>query len=352
MRDSSLLVIDGATVADLLAGRERDVVGAVTSAYLTHRMGASALPHSQFLRFPEAPANRIIALPAYLGGVWHVAGVKWIASFPANVAADIDRASAVMVLNSADTGLPYAILEGAQISAQRTAASAALAARHLWQASDTSHVAIVGCGVIAYEIARFLHLTVRPLRSVRVYDVSAAHARDFVERCTTTFPESSFEIVDSSRDAIDGASLIVLATTAGTPHLSDASAFSPGATVLHVSLRDLTPALILAFDNIVDDPDHVCRAETSVHLAERLRGDRRFIRATIADIAAGAAPPRLKRSDVVVFSPFGLGVLDLAIGYLVAAAARSTGSGLHIPSFLPPAWRRSADVAALVPAPS
>jgi N-[(2S)-2-amino-2-carboxyethyl]-L-glutamate dehydrogenase len=346
MADESVLVLDSRSVAELLAGREQDVVDAVESAYAAHATGASAVPRSVFLRFPETPANRIIALPAYLGGEWHLAGIKWVSSFPANVDAGTDRASAVLVLNSADTGRPYAVLEGSHISAQRTAASAVLAARHLWGAAPHSHVGVIGCGVIAYEILRFLHLTVRPLRSVKAYDIAAGRASAFVERCAGAVPGASFQVAPSIAEAVSAADLIVFATTAAEPHVGERAFFAPGATVLHISLRDLAPELILAFDNVVDDPDHVCRSETSVHLAEQLRGGRDFIRATLADIVSGAAPPRRAPDDVVVFSPFGLGVLDLAVGQLVFSAAMDLKKGVRIPSFLPPSWQRCSDATA------
>ena len=124
-------VISGAQVQEALHGREKQIMDLVEATYRLHGAGDSVNPPSYFLRFPDRPSARIIALPASIGGDVRVDGLKWISSFPENVAAGIPRASAVLILNDHDTGYPFAVLESSIISATRTAASAALAADRL-----------------------------------------------------------------------------------------------------------------------------------------------------------------------------------------------------------------------------
>lgn len=334
MRDGDILILKEHEVNSLLAGREQSILERVRWAYETHAEGDSGLPHSTFLRFPDNGRNRIIALPAYLGGGNRIAGIKWISSFPGNLERGLNRASAVVILNSPDTGRPEAILEGSIISAKRTAASAALAAHYLHSSGAASSVAVIGCGVINFEILRFL-LAIRPeIRKLIVFDLASERAQQFKDRCDATFRELTVETTANLNEALKGASLISIATTALQPHIHDLSSCPRGTTILHISLRDLSPQLILSADNVVDDIDHVCRAQTSVHLAEQEVGHRRFIRTTLAEILLGRSSARNDGEGVTVFSPFGLGILDLAVAQLVSQLARAEGQGTIIDSFL------------------
>ena len=96
----SFAVISGRSVQRVLTGRETEVVDLIASAYRMHGDGKTVNPPSYFLRFPERPNARIIALPAAVGGEVDTAGLKWIASFPDNVAEGLPRASAVMPLGA------------------------------------------------------------------------------------------------------------------------------------------------------------------------------------------------------------------------------------------------------------
>lgn len=336
--NGSILILRGDEIAALLEGREQEVMDGVADAYRIHAAGDSSLPHSSFLRFPGDDLNRIIALPAYLGGGYGVAGIKWIASFPANVQCGEARASATLILNSTETGQPRAILEGSVISARRTAASAALAAREMAR-PDAAAAGLVGTGLINFEVARFLLTALPGLRRFVLYDLDRGRAERFAGRLASLADGVEAEVATSLQDTLAATPLTCFATTAVEPHVDDLSPCPPGATVLHVSLRDLTPRVVLECDNVVDDPDHVCRARTSVHLAEQETGGRDFIRCTLADVLDGRQPARRDEDGITVFSPFGLGVLDLALGRLAYRLAGDAARGERFGSFLPTVGR-------------
>ena len=338
MDDGNIVILRGSEVRAVLAGRELELIQAVRMAYETHGHGDSSLPHSTFLRFPGQPQNRIVALPAYLGGECRIAGIKWVSSFLENLPLGFDRASAVLILNSPQTGRPEAVLEGSVISAKRTAASATLAAQCLLSGNKVVRVGMIGCGLINFEIARFLLAVLPEVETLVIFDKDEARAKQFENKCQRAFDRVGVEIATDVGAVLRNSRLISIATTALAPYVSELRECPPGSAILHISLRDLTPDVILSCDNVVDDIDHVCRAQTSLHLAEQLVGHRDFIRCTLADILSGRASARNGSESTSVFSPFGLGVLDLAVGKLVRDLALQQGLEKLIGSFLPSAW--------------
>ncbi|MEU2610297.1 2,3-diaminopropionate biosynthesis protein SbnB [Micromonospora sp. NPDC007271] len=324
-------VVTAAEVAAAIEADRAACLDAVRRCYLTHDEAATALPHSSFLRFPQLPRDRIIALPAYLGGDFEVAGIKWIASFPGNTAHGIPRASAVLLLNDLATGYPYACLESSLISATRTAASAVLGAEELVGGRRVGSVGFIGTGLIAEHVRRFLRDLDWEIGEYRLFDLDPAAADRFAATVQAD-GVGAVKVVPEAADAC-AADLVVLATVAGEPHLHDPALFAHRPVVLHLSLRDLSPEIVLAAQNVTDDVDHAVRERTSLHLAEQRVGHRDFVAGTLADVLRG----RIRRDPdrAAIFAPFGLGVLDLAVGAWAFDRVRADGGGRPIADFFP-----------------
>jgi N-[(2S)-2-amino-2-carboxyethyl]-L-glutamate dehydrogenase len=311
-----LAVISGAQVQRTLQGRERQIAELVEATYRLHSAGQSVNPPSYFLRFPDRPSARIIALPASIGGDVRVDGLKWISSFPENTSAGIPRASGVLILNDHDTGYPFACLEASIISATRTAALAASAADWLSRSRQRpARIGFFGVGLIARYVHTFLAATGWSFDEIGVHDVSADSAAGFCGYLEASATAGRVTVHARAEDVIRSSDLVVFATVAARPHVSDLAWFDHNPVVLHVSLRDLAPEILFASTNIVDDVEHCLRADTSPHLAERLTGNRDFVHGTLDDVIAGRVT--VPAAKPAVFSPFGLGVLDLAVGKYV-----------------------------------
>lgn len=144
-----------------------------------------------------------------------------------------------------------------------------------------------------------------------MHDLSADSATGFRGYLERSDADGRVSVYDSAEDVIRASDLVVFATIAGEPHIREPKWFAHNPLVLHVSLRDLAPEVLLASANFVDDVEHCLKANTSPHLTEQLTGARDFIDGTLHCVLTGRAtvPDR-----PVIFSPFGLGVLDLAVG--------------------------------------
>jgi N-[(2S)-2-amino-2-carboxyethyl]-L-glutamate dehydrogenase len=322
-------IVTGPVVKSILDSDRGRLVGIV---YDTYRAvaddGGSSVPFSQFLRFPWNPGSRAISLPAALAGLG-LYGVKWVSSFPQNTGSNKPRASAVYILNSAETGEPVALLEASAINAARTAASAALAATVLTAGTGLPlSASFIGAGVLAREILDYLAETGPALGAIAVHDTDPGSAARLVSHAGAR----GLSAGESSLPEALRQDLVVFATTAAEPYLPASSRFAPGQVVLNISLRDIPAETILDSSNVVDDIDHCLREQTSPHLAEQLSGTRDFISGPLARYFDDRARPAEGRP--VIFSPFGLGALDLATAAYVYEVAGLRGQTIPVPDFL------------------
>ena len=336
----SFAVVSGRQVVDVLDGRHREMTELVAATYRAHGEALTINPPSYFLRFPDRPSSRIIALPASVGGEVGVDGLKWISSFPENIDSGLPRASAVLILNDRETGYPFACLEASVISATRTAASAALAAEVLAGPRRPRSIAVIGAGLIARYTCDFLTGTGWEFDRAEVFDLDPRHSAALGEHLRSRGTAAEVTVRDTAADAIGRADLVVFATVAGAPHQHDPAVFAHNPLVLNISLRDLSPEVVLASHNIVDDVEHCLKADTSVHLTEQRTGSRDFLAGTLFDVMAGTVS--LPHDRPTIFSPFGLGVLDLAVGKYVYDELAARGELHSVDGFFHELSRHSA----------
>lgn len=327
----SISFISGPVVAEIVSRDRLKIRGIVEQAYRLHAAGHTIMPHSAFLRFSNTSRNRIIALPAYIrSGAHEAVGIKWIASFPDNLARGLNRASALIVLNDPSSGYPFAVLEGSIISAARTAASASLAADWLnSRIRDTRVLGIIGCGVISKTVIEFLCNDGWHIDTLQLYDNNRARAESFAQSLGPRFPE--VRIIDSGQQVVRESTMVLLATTAMEPWLMQVADIRHNPIILHLSLRDLSPTLVTEAHNVVDDIDHCLQANTSLHLAAQATAGHAFISGTLVEVMDGVC--RIGSGRPVIFSPFGLGVLDLAVAQFVFDEARAAQMATEIPEF-------------------
>lgn len=325
-------IVPSAAVKEVLSQDLLSTYHIIEKAYLAHEAGNTVLPGSYFLKFPENPQSRIIALPGYIAEEFKIAGIKWISSNPKNLTQGLPRASAVIILNDPDTGRPFACLEGSLISAARTAASAVLAAEHMHPYDkNLANLGIVGNGPIAAEIYQYFINTGWNIKELTIFDLNKSTSQAFLAKIEPTRHKTIY-IAQSVEKLIQSCDAVVFTTTVASPYLHDLNLIKHCPLILNISLRDIGSEIMLSAHNVVDDISHVLNGNTSPHLTQQVCGHTEFINGTLGGLMQNKY--QLTTNKTSIFSPMGLGILDLALAKYVFDKTIASNNQITINNFL------------------
>jgi 2,3-diaminopropionate biosynthesis protein SbnB len=302
-------------------------IDAIEGAVRAHDAGHSAQPLKPYLRYGD-PRNRIIAMPAYVGGDVGRAGIKWIASFPSNLERGMPRAHSVVILNDASNGKPTAIVNGASLSVIRTAAVSGLVIRGALAVRPrraSVRLGITGWGPIGRShVAMCESLLGDALAETRVFDLRRPDSGSLAGFMRPVYA------VDSWQDAYDDADIFITCTVSNAPYIDRAP--KPGSLQLNVSLRDYRPSILQHVKGgiVVDDWQEVCRENTDVEAMHREHGLGPADVFTLADVVVRDRLRDVPGTTPVMFNPMGMAIFDMAIAdhYVKAAGARGVGVAL------------------------
>lgn len=305
-------------------------VDAVTEAFSLHALQETVQPLKPYLRWrPDGHiADRIIAMPAYVGGARPVAGLKWIGSKHDNPErAGLERAGALIVLNDADTHYPVAVMEGAFISAARTAAVTAVAARHLAQAGFRT-LTCVGCGPIGRRQVLTLLEQFPTVVTVWLYDLKESAAVGLATELAADHPKVEVRIAADAESAVRAGEVIVTATVADRSWLP-AAWLSPGSLLSNVSIMDAAKDVFLSADKVVVDDWDQCNREGKVihQLTTEGSFSREDLHAELGQIVIGDRPGRESDDEVVLLNSMGMAVIDVACAKAIYDRARQAKIG-------------------------
>ncbi len=286
--------------------------------------GQFAQPLKPYLRYGDRK-NRIIAMPAYLGGRFHIAGVKWIASFPDNVNIGKPRASSVVILNDGATGEVAAIVSGSNLSAIRTASvSGAIVKSYIGERKrDRYRIGIIGLGPIGRAHVSMCRAVMGCRADFVVFDRKRDSMEQFEKREDVT-------LADSWEEAYIGSDIVITCTVSESRYI--ALAPRPGALLLNVSLRDYTTDIFkdVAETIFVDDWDEVCRENTDVEQFHNLCGLKKDKARTLADIVLRKALHDCPLHAPIMVNPMGMAVFDVAIATYYVSLANEKAAGKRL----------------------
>ncbi|HMQ61518.1 MAG TPA: hypothetical protein PKE06_12670 [Flavilitoribacter sp.] len=271
-----------------------------------------AQPVKPYLRYRNLQ-NRIIAMPAFIGGQINFSGIKWIASFPGNLEKGEKRAHSVSILNEADTGIPRCMINTPIISGIRTAAVTGAVIKKVMEARGTEQKDLIA-GMTGFGPIGQMHLEMlqailgNNLKEVRIFDI-----RPFDEVAGAQQTISGGRPVSTFEEASNGVDIFITATVSDKPYFNRPP--KPGSLHLNVSLRDYVPDFMDFVDlMIVDDWDEVCREKTDIEMMAIHKGLKKEDTVNLVDVFCNGALNRLDQNEVVMFNPMGMAVFDIAIG--------------------------------------
>ena len=322
------LVLGGADVRKVLG--MADCLRAVEEAFRLLGSGRAGRPVVSSVRAAEGGFHIKSALIAVGEAEYFVS--KTNANYPANASRHgLPTIQGTIVVHDAGNGTPLAVIDSIEITAMRTAAATAVAARYLAR-EDASDLAVIGCGIQGFQHVRALSL-VRPLRSVRLYDVAEANARSLAKNVAAEW-DFPVHVSSSARDAAHAAELVVTCTTS-TEFLLHATDIQPGAFVAGVGVdaehkRELSPDL-LETSKVVVDVLEQCAAFGDLHHAiERGVMTTANVHAELGSVVAGARVGRTSPEETFVFDSTGMALQDAATAVVVLERARASRLGVEV----------------------
>ncbi|AXG72413.1 delta(1)-pyrroline-2-carboxylate reductase [Kordia sp. SMS9] len=283
-----------------------------------------AQPIKPYLRYGDA-TNRIIAMPAFVGGNINKAGIKWIASFPNNINKGIARAHSVITLNEAETGIPVGVINSGAISAIRTASVSGFIMKAFIEQRKNQNlkIGIIGFGPIGRTHLKMCHaLLGEHIERVLLYDLKGVD-RNFIDEDLN----KKVTVVSSWEEAYSDADIFITCTVSKDRYIDKQP--KAGSLHLNVSLRDYKSDVFPWFSKamIVDDWDEVCRENTDIEMFHKTNQLQREDVVQIHDLLTEDYFASLDKDQAIMFNPMGMAIFDIAMAnnFLKLALQRKVG---------------------------
>ena len=262
-----------------------------------------------------AAAGHLLSMVAWQPGRY--LGVKNVTVFAANGARGLPSVHAVYTLLDAGTGVPLALIDGAVLTARRTACVSALAASYLAR-DDATQLLVVGAGRVA-ALLPLAMAAVRPIERVVVWNHHHDGARDLAHRLCEQGLHA--EASDDLRDAVQQADVVSCATLATQPlirgewlrqgtHLDLIGSFAP-------DMREADAACVARARVFVDQDEALAKAGDLLQAIAEHAFERDALQGTLEQLCRGQCPGRASVGEITLFKSVGSAWQDLAAAGLV-----------------------------------
>ncbi len=307
---------------------------------------------SPFPNMPKPTADRrMMAMPAYLGGDFCTAGVKWYGSNIANRDKGLPRSILMFTLNDPDTGAPLAHMSANLLSAYRTGAIPGVGARHLAR-RDARVIGLLGPGVMGKTTVAAFMAVCPQVDTLKLKGRGQKSLDDFTSWVRDTYPQiTTIDVVDSIEAVVRGSDLVTYCTSGET---GDPSSYplvkrewvKPGAFLAMPAGCSIDAGMEQADVRKVVDNTGLYEAwfeelPKPAHNHVPLVGVRFMDMIAegslpadqledIGKIVAGVAPGRRNDEEIIIMSVGGMPVEDVAWGTVVYRQALERGVGVRL----------------------
>lgn len=301
-----------------------EIIDALAEAFRQHGEGKVEMPPKPGVH--SRPDAFIHAMPCYIPGPEAI-GLKWVAGYPDNPRQGLPYISGLIVLNDADTGLPLAVMDCTWITAKRTGAATAVAARYLAR-PDSQTVGILGCGVQGRSNLEALAVLF-PIQRVMAYDRTLENALRFADDVDDKWG-IEVTVVEEPRQAVSGCDIVV---TAGPilrqPHATiQAGWLEPGAFASLVDFDSYWGRAALAeADKFCTDD--IPQLEHYQHVG--YFQDIPPVYASLGELVTGQKPGRQSPAERTMTANLGLALDDMATAPIVYRRAVERKIGRWLP---------------------
>jgi len=302
----------------------KEIIELLKKAFLEKGSGNIEMPPKPGVH--TMPDAFIHAMPAYIPAM-RSAGIKWVSGYPENFKQGLPYISGLMILNDVETGIPYAVMDCAWITAMRTGAASALSAKYLAR-PDSETVGILACGVQGRTNLEAL-ACLFPIKRVYAYDVLPKVQEQFIAEMTDWF---DFEMigVKEPKQAIVESDLVV---TSGpilkhpTPTI-EKGWLRPGAYGSAVDFDSYWTGEALAQVDRISTDDH---AQFQYYKSVGYFSQTPNTYADLGELVAGLKPGRQDEKERTLAINLGLALDDMAVAPTIYQCAKEQGLGIWLP---------------------
>ncbi len=288
---------------------------------------------------PQDTRRRVIAMPSCIESERRFAGIKWISSAPDNPKnLGIPRATALIILNDYESGMPLCVMDGTIVSAMRTGAISGVAAKYLAR-SHSRTIGLIGTGVQGRTQLMALKLVLPRLKRIQVYDLDREKAEGFGQEMGSVLG-LEIKVVESSEAVFREGDVVVTATVSDRSYIKR-SWPSEGCLYIEISGLDSEMDVLTAFQKVVvDDWEQV--KDNQHNLVGRCYGAGLFadkdLYAALPEIVIGRKPGRENDKEKIFFNPLGMSICDLFEAYRLYQSAKEKGIGKVLSLWERPIW--------------